>query len=104
MSFSRLLPDSVTIEPYTGSDGYGAPQFGSGVSYKARIEWGPKDVKNPAGEEVVSNARIFIATANAIDTRSKITLPVGRGPVNPPIIMVRAVTSGRRVHHTVVYV
>jgi len=104
MSFTGLLPDSVTIEPYTGSDGYGAAQFGSGVTYKARIEYGPKDVKNPAGEEVVSNARIFIAATVAIDTRSKITLPAGRGPVNPPIMMVRAVTAMRLQHHTVVYV
>lgn len=104
MSFSGLLPDSVTIEPYTSSDGYGAAQFGSGVTYRARIEWGPKDVKNTQGEEVVSNARIFIATANAIDTRSRITLPAGRGPVNPPIMMVRAVTAGREIHHTCIYV
>lgn len=104
MSFSGLLPDVVTIEPFTGSDSYGAPQFGSAVTYRARIEWGPKDVRNAAGEEVVSNARVFIATASAVDTRSRITLPAGRGPMNPPIMMVRAVTAARRIHHTVVYV
>ena len=78
--------------------------YGTGVSYKARIEWGPKTVRNPQGEEVVSNARVFIAATAAIDSRSRITLPAGRGPVNPPIMMVRAVSAGRVIHHTVIYV
>ena len=104
MSFTGLLPDSVTIEPYTGADGYGAPTFGSAISYKARIEWGPKNVLDAQGQEVVSKARVFIATSNAIDTRSRITLPAGRGPVTPPIMMVKAVTAMRKTHHTCIYV
>lgn len=104
MSFSGLLPDSVTIKPFTGNDGYGAPQFGAGTSYRARIEWGPKNVMNAQGQEVVSNARIFIATTAAIDSRSQVTMPAGRGPANPPIIMVKPASGARGVHHTVLYV
>lgn len=104
MSLLDLLPDSVTIEPYTGADGYGAPQFGAGVVHRARIEWGPKNVLNAQGQEVVSGARIYLDRTTALDSRSRVTLPAGRGPVNPPIITIKPATAIRGVHHTVLYV
>ena len=104
MSFRGLLPDTITIEPYTGADGYGAPQFGAGVSYRARIEWGPKNVMNAQGQEVVSSARIYVSCKTAFDSRSRVTLPAGRGPVNPPILLVKPATGMRGIHHTVIHV
>lgn len=103
MSFSALLPDTVTIEPYTGSDGYGGPQFGSAVTYKARIRGGAEDVKNAAGEEVVSNMQIYVNTTTPIDTRSKLTLPSPWVPTNPPIIRVDPVTGFKARHHIKIY-
>jgi hypothetical protein len=104
MSFSGLLPDSITIEPYIGADGYGAAQFGSAVTYKARLRGGAADVKTAAGEEVVSKIQIYLNTITPIDTRSRITLPARFSPTNPPIIGVEPVTGLQSTHHVKIYV
>jgi len=82
-----MLGQEVVIEPYTGSDSFGAPVYGPGASYPARVVGEVKMVRSPTGEEVVSSTKVTIPGPpdgpEAVDPRSRITLPDGS---TPPIL------------------
>lgn len=82
-----LLQQRVTIEPYTEADPFGAPGYGPPVEYPARVVGEMRMVRTPDGEEVVSSTKVTIPGPpdgpEAVDPRSRITLPDGS---QPPIL------------------
>ena len=73
------LVHQVTVEPYTGSGAYG-PQYGAPVVRACMVDEKRKLVRAGNGDEVVSEASIYLRRAFLADFKpeSKVTLPSGR--------------------------
>jgi hypothetical protein len=103
-----MCRDTVTIEPWSSVDSYGAPTYGTGVEYPARIVGHNKIVRDATGQEVVSSAKIIVASDVTVDMRSRVTLSrvPGGGTSQPRILSVDYfpwVTAGN-LSHAVIYV
>lgn len=95
--------DEVTVEPYASMTGAQVFSYGTAVTYQAQIQRGAKRVTNSQGREVISNASVIIPERVHIDQRSRVTLPSGFVPNQPPIIGVEPL-KGLGMDHTVIYV
>jgi len=67
-----LLNQTVTVEPYLGSGSFG-PVYGDPVTAPARIEWAPKWVRDSDGNDVLSEATIFVGADFVAAAGSKVT-------------------------------
>ena len=102
--FVDLMAATITVEPYNAQDGYGEASYGAAVSYKAHVQGKTMTKTSFTGEERVSNFQCYLNTAAAIDPRSRVTLPTGYSPQQPPIIAVGRHSDEGGQHHTVLYV
>ncbi len=98
-SMLSLMEDVVTIEPYTGQNSQQAPTYGTAVSYQAQVLPWTERVILAGGREVRSTSSVIIPDRLFIDTRSRITLPVGNVPLQPPILGVQPL-RGLSLDHT----
>jgi hypothetical protein len=94
--------DTITVEPFSAMTGAQAQSYGSGVTYRALIQRGAKRVVNSQGREVISNVSVTIPERVHIDQRSRVTLPSGFVPNQPPIIGIEPL-KGLGMDHTMVY-
>lgn len=97
-----LYPSTVLLATPDGTfDSRGNPNFGADVSYSAQIEpSGGKVVRrHDSHAEVVSKYRIFLYSATAINPISRITLPSGYAPTQPPILESNSFTDEDGAHH-----
>lgn len=102
------MQDTITIEPYSGTNVNQEDTYGASVSYTCRVVGKRKIVRLPSGQEAVSNAQAYLDRLATVDPRDKITLPVRFAMRNPPILDVQMLpdedgTSGSGAH-TVIYV
>lgn len=102
--FRDLLHQTITLEPWAGRDGYGAPSYGAAVSYSARVVGKQMLVRDMQGQEVTSQFTIYLLSNVAVDGRSRITLPAGYSPTNPPILSVGTYPDEDGIHHTTIFV
>jgi len=98
-----LMPHEITVAPYSSQDRYGAPTFGTAVSYTALVQQKVRQVRDLAGEERVSMVTVYVNTTTAITPRDKLTLPAGFTPQTPPIISVARQSDESGLHHCVLY-
>lgn len=54
------MVDSAVIKQYKGDDKYGTPSARTSVTVKCRLDYKMRQVKNLAGEIVVSSCRILL--------------------------------------------
>lgn len=87
-SLLSLYDDTITVEPFVSETAARVRSYGSAVSYNAVIQSGAKRVQGSNGAEVVSNVRVLIPDRVHIDQRSRVTLPSGYVPNQPPIIAI----------------
>lgn len=103
MSFDTALEelqfDTVTIEPFTSFDVNQAPVYGTAVTYTAQVIPASERIINAQGREVTSTATVIIQERIAVDHRSRITLPTGFSPNQPPIQRVEPL-AGLGLDHT----
>lgn len=102
LSLAGMFEDTVTVEPFSSETGARVQSFGSAVTYRALVQRGARRTIGPSGREVISNVQITIPQRVAIDQRSRVTLPAGFVPQQPPIIGVEPL-RGLGMDHTVVY-
>lgn len=94
-----LMEDTVTIEPFTSYSSSQAASFGSAVSYAAQVlPWSERGV-DAQGREWKSSAKVIIPERVAVDIRSRLTLPSGFSPNQPPIRAIRPI-KGLSLDHT----
>jgi hypothetical protein len=98
-SLVSMMLDSVTIEPYTGRDYQQAPTYGAAVTYQAQVLPYSRQMKDAQGREFVSMAQVIISGRQQIDLRSRVTLPAGWQPNQPPIRILRPL-AGLGLDHT----
>jgi hypothetical protein len=71
---TRLLPQTVTVERWTGVSSYGDPVYsGELLAMRCRIEEGQHEVKNASGERTIATHQIV--TADAIGLLDRLWLP-----------------------------
>src|SRR3990167_10292158 len=93
-AFERLMTQTVTIAPFNSHDDYGAPSFGTAVSYRAAVVGEMKRVVNAQGNEVPSQQAVYLLGNPAVRPEDQITLStsdVGSTEsyaVNPQIVSV----------------
>ena len=78
--FLDLMPSTITVEPFTSRDSYGAAVYGTAVSYRAHVFYKNHFVRGTDGELIAARGIIWIATANVISVNDRITLPDGTKP------------------------
>ncbi len=94
-----LMEDTVRIEPYVGQSSSQAPSYGAAVTYPAQVLPFSERVIGPGGREVRSNVQVIIPERIAVDLRSRLTLPAGFVPNQPPILAVQPM-KGLSLDHT----
>lgn len=102
-SLDDLLNETITIEPWSSQDADLKPTFGASVSYPAFIELVEKHFTDADGRQFTSHARAIIEDRVFVDLRSRVTLPAGFVPRQPPL---RAVLSSKGLgldHTTLVF-
>lgn len=91
---SALYRQTVTVEPRTSQDGYGAPTYGTAVTHRVRVSGKRHTVMNALGEQVVATHTVYFAGSPAIGAHDRITLSTGdvhsteTGAKQPPVIAV----------------
>lgn len=99
----------VTVAPRTGNDGYGAPTYGTAVTYKAHIGKGKHLVRTAGGQEVESEQTVHLNSADPILPTALLTLSTGdvgsteAWAINPTIIAATRLFDGVAAHHTVLH-
>ncbi len=88
-SLRELYEDTVTVEPFSAETSARVRTYGDAVTYDALITLGAKRVIANDGSEVVSNTQVMIPERVHIDQRSRVTLPTGFVPLQPPIKGIR---------------
>lgn len=106
-----LMPQSVTIEPLstTPRDLYGNKSYGSATTYRCRIVGKRQQVINAQGQQVLSQQTIYLATPNAVDPESRVTLSTADAgstdltAMQPEILATAAFPDESGAHHSVIY-
>ena len=85
-----LFNRKVTIEPRTSQSISGAPVYGAGVVYSARIMMKDVGVRTAQGTTIVGRGKVYLPlAATALSVMDRITLPSDiPGNVYPPILSV----------------
>lgn len=78
--FADLMNKTVTLAEYATQSNYGSRQYGSPVSYQARLVNKTKLVKAADSGEKISTAQVWIQGTPDIDVQDQITLPDGTTP------------------------
>ena len=98
-ALEELQFDTVTIEPFVSLDSNQAATYGDAVEYAAQVVPATERIINAQGREVTSTATVIIGERIAVDHRSRITLPTGFSPSQPPIQRVEPM-AGLGLDHT----
>lgn len=88
-SLLELYEDTVGVEPFSAETSARVRTYGSTTSYPALVTLGAKRVIGSNGSEVTSNVQVMIPERVHIDQRSRVTLPTGFVPLQPPILGLR---------------
>lgn len=102
-----LMPHSITLEAPTGTlTDFGERSFAAGVAYQCMIEpaRGNTIIRSVNGEDRVASYTIYLATTADLDPESRLTLPTGYNPQQPPILSIARFSDEGGAHHVVVTV
>ena len=77
----NYLRQKLVVEHFVDSNEYDEYTYSEPVEYRARIQQKVKMVRNTQGQEVVSNAQIYLEGKVPITVKDRITLPDGMQPL-----------------------
>ena len=100
--FLELMPHTVTLEAPDGTySDRGQPNYAAGVSYSAYVEpaKGEDVVRLDSGEVRKASYKIYLNATARIDAESRLTLPSGYVPQQPPILSVALFADESGGHH-----
>ena len=100
--FQEFLTTAITHEPYSGQDGFGMPNFKSGVSYSARVMLVRDGSRDARSVDAVNVSKVWLNTTTAFSIRDRLTLPSAFTPTQPPILSAGVVYDESGPHHTVI--
>ena len=112
MESSNLLHQKVTLEFYRERGSYGDITYQASRVYPCRVSGEEKIIRDDQGREAVSKLRVTIlgnvpnkvGDLPGLDARSRVTLPEGCLPQQPPIVQVgRYPDMDGQINHTTIY-
>ena len=68
-----LLNQTVTLEPFASRNEYDEASFGAAVTVKARFQEENKIVKGPQGEDIGTDALVFLPASAAVEYATRVT-------------------------------
>lgn len=100
----ELYVDTITIEPFLGSNFENVKSYGAPVPYRAKIDAKTEEVVRDTGDVVKSTHSVAMDDVYPIDPRSRINMPVRFQITNPEIRAVMEWTDEIGPHHTTIKV
>lgn len=99
--FLPMMRETVTLTAQASLDRYGKQSFAaSGTSYRARLIWQERILRDKQGQEIVESGRaILYGVAASATPEWRITLPDGS---TPKITMVDTIQDEFGDHHSVI--
>jgi len=101
--FLSMMAHTVRITKTVSRDEWGNKLGGAIHVVPARIIGKRRKVLSTAGEEVISETTVYMATTSGFTPDDVITMPSGYLPLQPEIISVTRQSDERGLHHTVIY-
>ncbi|MBC7340893.1 MAG: hypothetical protein H5U02_00305 [Clostridia bacterium] len=98
--FLAWFKQTVTVEPFSGTNAYSEPVYGAPVTYSAFVQRKTKLVRDRTGREVVSTAQVYLDGSVNVGVQDRITLPDGSQPVVLSVEVLPDETGS--AHHKVV--
>lgn len=104
MSINRLLNQTCSIATYSATNKFGEESYGAGTSVKCRFQEENKIIKGPDGEDIGTDALVFLPSTATVGFGDRITFdsvnyqvvhvskPVGRSSVNHYEVRLRRIT------------
>ena len=112
MELDNLLHQEVTLEFYKERSSYGDIIYQEKKIYKCRVSGEEKIIRDDQGRDIISKLRVTIlgnvpnkvGDYPGLDARSRVTLPEGCLPQQPPIVQVgRYPDMNGKISHTSIY-
>jgi hypothetical protein len=105
VDFLDFMPETIIITALLSTSVSGQPTYdvANPVSYSGRIEMGNHIVKDKNGRDVTARGTIYLGTLVAPPLTSKVTLPAGSTPVDPPMIVSSVVDDESGPHHVEIH-
>ena len=100
---AELYAETVSIEPWTGQDAFGASTYGASVVRAARVAGRSRLVRDAGGNERVSTVTAWLAGAFGVTVKDRVTLPVRFSPQKPPLIVVEQQSDENGAHHETLF-
>lgn len=99
--FLPMMRETITLTAQSSLDRYGKQSFAaSGTSYRARLIWEERILRDKEGREIVESGRAIIyGVASSATPQWRITLPDGS---TPKITMVDTIQDEFGDHHSVI--
>jgi len=96
--FLEMMNSTITVSTRTGADNYGAPTFGTGASYRARIVEKPGFVRGPGEETIAYTHTIWARSTGStgITASDRVALP---GGAIYPVLSVERIPDEDGPHH-----
>jgi len=91
--FESWFRQSITLEPFSALDDYGAKTYGSPVEVACRIAQKDKKVRSASAEDIISTTQIYISGAQTVTVKDRITLPDNTQPVILEVRPVKGATG-----------
>ncbi len=98
--FADMLNQTIILAEMASRDAYGKPNYGTPVSYKARVTYKQDLLRDAAGREVLSKGFVWIQGAPTVSPEDQLTLPDN---TTPPIVTTEIYYDEVGAHHTKVY-
>ena len=96
--FYEMMPHTITLAAQSGIDKYGKPSWGSGSSYRCRLIFDQKMMRDAEGREVVRQGKALLYGYDlSADVKYRLTLPDG---TTPKVITVKQLKDQNGDHHT----
>ena len=97
----EMFAETVLVSGYAGQDFLGDDSWNAGVEYNCHIEGQSRLIRDPAGQERVSSAQVYLDGAYNITVKDLVVLPERFDPRSPPIMSVERMTDENGPHKEV---
>lgn len=100
--FLDLMPQTVTLTPFSSIDKYGERTFGTAKNVKARVVDREERIAIAGGEYAIARGKVYLGelVSPVPSTKDQLTLPDGS---TPEILAVRKFPDQAGDHHQVVF-
>lgn len=100
--WADIMPQTVTIEPWTGfSDGGAGSTYGTSYNSACRIQMKNHQAVTKDGRTVTARGKVFLLSLVIPTVKDRVTLPMSYTPRQPPIIDVNVEDDETGNHHIV---